>query len=104
MAFSWIPALEFIRGSGCGGKEHFPPFDHSGVGGPSVKAPAFAYARPRSLAEAFGLLEKHGDAARVLAGGQRLVALLNLRLAAPEILVDITAISGMSGISISDGT
>jgi len=70
----------------------------------SVKAPAFAYARPRSLAEAFDLLEKHGDAARVLAGGQSLVALLNLRLAAPEILVDITAISGMSGISISDGT
>ena len=44
-----------------------------------MKAPAFAYARPRSLEQAFGLLEKHGDGARVLAGGQSLVAMLNLR-------------------------
>ncbi len=68
-----------------------------------MKAPAFAYARPRSLEQAFGLLEKHGDGARVLAGGQSLVAMLNLRLAAPEILVDITRIDGLSGFSVSDG-
>lgn len=68
-----------------------------------MKAPAFAYARPRSLAEAYDLLAKHGDGARVLAGGQSLVAILNLRLAAPEILVDITGIDGLAGISVSAG-
>ena len=69
-----------------------------------MKAPAFAYAKPRTLAQAFELLAKHGDAARVIAGGQSLVAMLNLRLAAPEILIDITGIEGLDGISISDGT
>lgn len=68
-----------------------------------MKAPAFAYAKPRTLAEAFDLLQKHGDTARVLAGGQSLVAILNLRLAAPEILVDITGIGGLAGISVAEG-
>lgn len=67
-----------------------------------MKAPAFSYAKPRTLAEAFDLLQKHGDTARVLAGGQSLVAILNLRLAAPEILVDITGIGGLAGISVAD--
>lgn len=69
-----------------------------------MKAPAFAYAKPRTLAQAFELLAKHGDAARVIAGGQSLVAMLNLRLATPEILVDITGIEALEGISVSDGT
>jgi aerobic carbon-monoxide dehydrogenase medium subunit len=69
-----------------------------------VKAPAFAYAKPRTLAQAFELLAKHGDAACVIAGGQSLVAMLNLRLAAPEILVDIMGIEGLDGISVSDET
>ena len=55
-----------------------------------VKAPAFAYAKPRSAAEAFDLIERPG--ARILAGGQSLIASLNMRLAAPELLVDITAL------------
>ena len=69
-----------------------------------MKAPAFAYAKPRTLAQAFELLAKHGDGARVIAGGQSLVAMLNLRLATPEILVDITGIEALEGISVSDGT
>ncbi len=68
-----------------------------------MKAPAFAYARPRSLEEAFALLEEHGENARVLAGGQSLVPMLNLRLAAPGILVDITGIEGLAGISVGEG-
>jgi aerobic carbon-monoxide dehydrogenase medium subunit len=56
----------------------------------SVKAPSFAYAKARSLAEAFDLLERPG--ARILAGGQSLIPSLNMRLAQPELLVDITAL------------
>jgi carbon-monoxide dehydrogenase medium subunit len=55
-----------------------------------VKAPAFAYAKPRSAGEAFDLIERPG--ARILAGGQSLIPSLNMRLAAPELLVDITAL------------
>lgn len=65
-----------------------------------MKAPAFSYAKPRTLDEAYGLLEAHGEEARIIAGGQSLVAMLNLRLAAPGLLVDITAIDGLSGISV----
>ena len=52
-----------------------------------MKAPPFAYAKARSLAEAFDLIARPG--ARVLAGGQSLIASLNMRLATPELLVDI---------------
>jgi carbon-monoxide dehydrogenase medium subunit len=52
-----------------------------------LKAPAFAYAKPASLAEAFALLENPG--AKVLAGGQSLIPSLNMRLSSPELLVDI---------------
>jgi carbon-monoxide dehydrogenase medium subunit len=55
-----------------------------------VKAPSFAYAKARSLAEVFDLLERPG--ARILAGGQSLLPSLNMRLAAPELLVDIGAL------------
>lgn len=65
-----------------------------------MKAPAFAYTKPRSLDEACALLDLHGDKARVLAGGQSLVPMLNLRVAAPELLVDITGIAGLAGIVV----
>lgn len=52
-----------------------------------MKPSAFAYARPRALEEAFALLERHGDDAKLLAGGQSLIASLNMRLAAPRGLV-----------------
>ncbi|CAM9403338.1 unnamed protein product, partial [Phaeothamnion confervicola] len=68
-----------------------------------LKAPAFAYAKPRTLQEAFALLERHGSDARIIAGGQSLVAILNLRLAAPSILIDITALPGLAGVSVSGG-
>mgnify|MGYP001810819647 CR=1 FL=1 len=49
-----------------------------------MKAPAFDYAKPRTLAEVFALLREHGDDARVLAGGQTLLATLNMRLSEPR--------------------
>lgn len=54
-----------------------------------MKPPAVDYVRPRSLAEAVELLAEHGDAARVMAGGQSLVAMMNLRVVAPGLLIDI---------------
>jgi carbon-monoxide dehydrogenase medium subunit len=68
-----------------------------------VKAPPFAYIRPHSLPEVFELLETHGEGAKLLAGGQSLIATLNLRLSSPEVLIDITHVAGLSGIRIGDG-
>lgn len=54
-----------------------------------MKAPAVDYVRPRSLSEAIDRLAKADGEARVLAGGQSLLAMMNLRLASPGLLVDI---------------
>jgi aerobic carbon-monoxide dehydrogenase medium subunit len=62
-----------------------------------LKAPDFAYAKPATLAEAFDLLARPG--AKALAGGQSLIPSLNMRLSAPELLVDISGLPGLSGIS-----
>ena len=66
-----------------------------------MKAPRFAYARPASMAEALALLQKHGDDARVLAGGQSLVPMMNFRVAAPKVLVDINHIPVLAGIKVT---
>jgi carbon-monoxide dehydrogenase medium subunit len=54
--------------------------------------------RPRELAEALELLERHGDDARLIAGGQSLVPMMNLRIAMPATLIDLNSVTGMSGI------
>jgi carbon-monoxide dehydrogenase medium subunit len=66
-----------------------------------MKAPRFAYARPASIAEALALLAEHADGARVLAGGQSLVPMLNFRVASPGVLVDINRVAGLSGITVA---
>jgi aerobic carbon-monoxide dehydrogenase medium subunit len=63
-----------------------------------LKAPSFAYAKPRTLAEALELLARHGEGARILAGGQSLIPSLNMRLSSPEILIDITGLPGLNEI------
>ncbi len=55
-----------------------------------MKAPRFAYARPASVAEALALLAEHKD-----------VPMLNFRVAAPKVLVDINRIAGLSGIKVA---
>lgn len=59
-----------------------------------MKPPPFVYHRPASTDEALDLLAQLGDEAKVLAGGQSLVATLNLRLARPAHLVDINRLDG----------
>lgn len=68
-----------------------------------MKAPAFDYTRPGSVAEAVGLLAQHGDSAKLIAGGQSLVPALNLRLLAPDILIDLGGLGELSGIAVEDG-
>lgn len=66
-----------------------------------MKAPAFAYAKPPTLAEALALLAHHGDDAKLLAGGQSLVATLNMRLSSPAILIDVTGLPGLGDIALA---
>ncbi len=60
---------------------------------------AFAYARPSSLEEAIGLLAEHDGDAKPLAGGQSLIPLLKLRLAAPELVVDLGGLDRGDGLA-----
>jgi carbon-monoxide dehydrogenase medium subunit len=63
-----------------------------------MKAAPFELAVPASLEEALELLERHGDGAKVIAGGQSLMPLLALRFAQPEVLVDLNRVGGLTGI------
>jgi CO/xanthine dehydrogenase FAD-binding subunit len=69
-----------------------------------VKPAPFAYDEPRSVEEAVDLLARHGDEAKVLAGGQSLIPLLNFRLARPERLVDVNRIDELAYIRRRDGS
>ena len=64
---------------------------------------AFEYVAPSSVAEALQLLADRGDDAKVLAGGHSLIPLMKLRLARPAVLIDISRIRELKGIS-RDGT
>jgi CO/xanthine dehydrogenase FAD-binding subunit len=61
-----------------------------------MKPPRFEYAAPQKTDEAVALLSQHGDRAKVLAGGQSLVPLLNFRLARPEVLVDVNRVAELA--------
>jgi carbon-monoxide dehydrogenase medium subunit len=71
--------------------------------GGGVKPAAFAYAKARSLEDAIRLLGEHQGDAKVLAGGQSLIATLNMRLSHPSLLVDINGVAGLDGIRVRDG-
>jgi CO/xanthine dehydrogenase FAD-binding subunit len=64
-----------------------------------MKPARFEYADPATLPEALTLLGERGDEAKILAGGQSLVPLLNMRLAMPEVLVDINGVAGLDSYS-----
>ncbi len=68
-----------------------------------MKAPAFDYVRPKSLGEAISLLTSGGGEARVMAGGQSLLALMNLRVAAPALVIDIARMLELTGAAEADG-
>src|SRR5271168_699189 len=68
-----------------------------------MKASAFDYARASSVDNAIELLGQYGDRAKVLSGGQSLMPAMNLRLLAPELLVDIGALDELRGIIRQNG-
>src|SRR3982074_838767 len=68
-----------------------------------MKPKPFDYIRPDTVEEAVAILAEHGGEARVLAGGQTLLAMLNLRVVEPAVLVDITRIPELDVIYEVDG-
>src|SRR5918994_2900889 len=62
----------------------------------------FHYEDPRSLAATLDLLAERGDEAAVLAGGQSLVPLMNVRALRPRIVIDINRVPGLDGIELGD--
>ncbi len=69
-----------------------------------MKASAFAYARATSVANALELLAVDGEKARVHSGGQSLIPAMNLRLVAPEVIVDIGELVELRGIAVKGET
>jgi len=65
-----------------------------------MKPPVFEYRDPTSLAETLSLLAEHGADASILAGGQSLIPLLNLRLARPEVVIDINRVPGLDSVDV----
>jgi 2-furoyl-CoA dehydrogenase FAD binding subunit len=68
-----------------------------------MKPAAFDYARCDSVDEALSLLGEHGEEARVIAGGQSLMAMLNMRLLQPSVLVDIAGLAALSYVKETSG-
>ena len=68
-----------------------------------MKPAPFAYYDPSTLEEAVSLLDAQGGEAKLIAGGQSLVPLLNMRLARPTAVIDLNRIDGLSYIREEDG-
>jgi 2-furoyl-CoA dehydrogenase FAD binding subunit len=65
-----------------------------------MKPRRFDYVRPDNVAEALALLTQHGEDAKVIAGGQSLMAMLNLRLLEPALLIDIACLAELDFIKV----
>lgn len=65
-----------------------------------MKCPNIEYTKPSTLSDALSLLSHYGERAQILAGGQSLLPMMNLRLANAQILVDITALDELQGITL----
>ncbi len=67
-----------------------------------MKPSPFKYFSPTTVEECLALLAEHGEDAKLLAGGQSLVPLMNLRLAAPEVVIDLNAVADLTGARMQD--
>lgn len=70
----------------------------------NVKPAPFRYSRPTELDDALNLLAEYRDEAVVMAGGQSLTPLLNLRMARPQMVIDVSRVSGLDGLAIDENT
>jgi len=68
-----------------------------------MKPAPFDYFDPRSVEEAVSLLREHGEDAKIMAGGQSLMPLLNMRMARPEALIDLSRVEGLEYIREEGG-
>jgi carbon-monoxide dehydrogenase medium subunit len=68
-----------------------------------MKPPSFEYAAPSTVAEVVSLLQQHGGEAKILAGGQSLMPLLNMRFARPTALIDLRRVADLDGIREENG-
>ena len=68
-----------------------------------MKPARFDYMAPETVEEAIAVLAERGDDARVMAGGQSLMPILNMRLARPELVIDIARIGALDDIRLQDG-
>jgi len=68
-----------------------------------MKPPRFDYLAPRTLDEALAHLHHHGDQAKILAGGQSLIPMLNFRLAHPGVVVDVNRLTDLAYVRQHDG-
>src|SRR5260370_16405620 len=73
-------------------------------GGDTLIPGSFDYLVAHSIEEAVGLLDQHGEDAKILAGGQSLIPLIRFRLARPSVLVDISRVPGLEYVQEADGT
>jgi len=69
-----------------------------------MKPAPFTYAAPSTIEEAIALLGEHDDTAKLLAGGQSLMPMMNLRLARPQYVIDLNRVAGLDYIKEHDGT
>jgi aerobic carbon-monoxide dehydrogenase medium subunit len=69
-----------------------------------MKAAAFEFVRPATSKEVFALLDQYGDEARIIAGGQTLLATLNMRLSEPQLLIDIGALAELQDVTVTSDT
>ena len=67
-----------------------------------MKAAAFEFERATSVQHAVTLLARHGDDAKLIAGGQTLMATLNMRLSEPALLIDISSLTELREIKLTD--
>jgi carbon-monoxide dehydrogenase medium subunit len=65
-----------------------------------VKPAPFVHHAPRSVEEAVAVLAEVGHDGKILAGGQSLIPILNMRLASPAHLVDINRVTGLDGVEV----
>lgn len=68
-----------------------------------MKPPAFDHVAPREIEEVLDLLGQYGDAAKIIAGGQSLGPMLNFRVAAPEVLIDVNRVAGLDRLDWGEG-
>ena len=93
-----------VLDAGCKSAVEYPAYGELLHSRRAMKPAPFTYAAPSTLEEALTLLGEYGDAVKLLAGGQSLMPMLNLRLARPQYIIDLNRIPGLEYVMERDGS